>query len=116
VLLLEDEALIAYQFEAILTDAGCTVVGPMGTVREALRRLETEKVDVGLLDVMLWDQPVFVLADALAARGIPFVLVTGYAADLPERFRGHPICYKPCSEYQLIGALSLALGEPASAV
>ena len=43
------------------------------------------------------------LADALQARGIPFLFLTGYGtATLPERFRTTTRLSKPCDSAQLI--------------
>ncbi len=49
-----------------------------------------------MLDINLGDGAVYPIADMLAARGVPFVFVTGYEADsVDARFRGIPILQKP---------------------
>ena len=54
---------------------------------------------------------VWPLADALAGRGIPFVLVTGYDADaIPEAYAGVPRCGKPVDLARLVRVLLSRLG------
>ena len=85
VLVVEDEVLVALLVEDMLADAGCTVIGPFGRVREALDALATETVDLALLDVNIAGEKVFPVAHALADRNVPFLFVTGYGqAALPN--------------------------------
>ena len=115
VLLVEDEALIAFELQIIMRQAGCQVIGPVGTLAEGLALAETAALDAAVLDVKLWDGDVFPLADRLAERGIPFVLMSGYsAAELPERFRERPLYPKPSAADGLIVALNQALGPSSS--
>ena len=47
------------------------------------------------------------VADILAARGLPFVFVTGYGErSLPERYRDRPALQKPFQAEQLEAALA----------
>jgi two-component SAPR family response regulator len=80
VLIVEDEFLIAMNLEAILERHGAHVLGPAGTVTEALRLLETKRPDVALLDVHLKDGLVTPVAKALGLRTIPYVLASAYSA------------------------------------
>jgi hypothetical protein len=51
---------------------------------------------VAVLDVNLNGQMSYPIADALAARGVPFVFSTGYHKDrLLERYRTFPALQKP---------------------
>ena len=112
VLLAEDEALIAFELQIVLLQAGCRVIGPVGTLAEGLSLAETTALDAAVLDVKLWDGDVFPLADRLAQRGIPFVLMSGYcASELPERFRERPLYPKPSPAAGLVAALNRALGR-----
>lgn len=78
-LVVEDEALVAMLIEDTLVDLGCIVIGPAGSIGQARALLEREPVDGALLDVNLGGgERSDVLADALAARNVPFVFVTGY--------------------------------------
>jgi DNA-binding NarL/FixJ family response regulator len=53
VLVVEDEAIIAYCSAAMLEDAGHAVVGPAHTAREALKLASESRPDVALIDVDL---------------------------------------------------------------
>jgi CheY-like chemotaxis protein len=84
VMIAEDETLIAMAYEQMLGEHGCDVLGPAGTVAEALHLLRPEPGTrppvAALLDIKLGGEPCDAVAARLLARGIPFLLVTGYAA------------------------------------
>ena len=78
VLVVEDELLLAMDYEEILVDAGCTVIGPVARQAGALTLLERELPDAAVLDLNLAGERSTRLAEALTARGVPFVVVSGY--------------------------------------
>ena len=45
ILVVEDEALIAVMVEDMLSDMGCSVVGPAATIEQALALARAEEVD-----------------------------------------------------------------------
>ena len=99
-LVVEDEYLIAAALERALEDRGAEVVGPAGSVEGALRLVESEgdRLDGAVLDINLRDERVYPVADALAARGVPFVFLTGYDAQvIPDTYAGVPRSEKPVS-------------------
>jgi len=107
VLLVEDETLIAMLVETALEDEACTVVGPYGNLREALEAARTEVFDLAVLDINLAGELVFPVAEVLAGRGVPFLLLSGYGeAGLPRDRQHWPICAKPFSLRDLVSALS----------
>ena len=111
VLVVEDESLVAMLLETILEDMGCTPVGPASNIDEgeALARDEAA-LDAALLDVNVAGREVFPVAEALKARGVPFVFSTGYGeAGLPDHWRGHPTIQKPFTEIAIRDALMKAL-------
>ena len=112
VLLVEDEALVAMLLETILEDMGCVPVGPAATVEDGLAMAaDPVPLDAALLDVNVAGQLVFPIAEALKARGVPFVFSTGYGAGgLPEEWRGHPTVQKPFTEATIRNALMTAMG------
>jgi CheY-like chemotaxis protein len=112
VLLVEDEALVAMLLEAVLEDMGCVPVGPAATVEEGMALVaDGAPLDAALLDVNVAGQLVFPIAEALKARGVPFVFSTGYgAAGLSEAWRGHPTVQKPFTEATIRNALMQAMG------
>jgi len=94
--------LIGMLLEDMLVDMGHTVVGILSRVNEALAAVQREEFDFAILDVHLNGQAVFPVAEALAARGIPFVFATGYGErGLPEEYRGRPILQKPFAKDDL---------------
>ena len=95
-MIVEDEALLAMELETVLQSAGCTVIGPFSNLERARAAVHTEAMNFALLDTNLNGQMVYPLADDLAARGVPFMFVTGYGpSHLPERFRSAPRIAKP---------------------
>ncbi|MDW6023606.1 response regulator [Mesorhizobium sp. BAC0120] len=111
-LVVEDESLLALSLEDDLISAGCSIVGPFGSLSSATEALRTNQFDLAILDVNLNGEMVFPLADELAGRAIPFVLLTGYlSTDLPERFRKVPQVTKPYDQASLIEAVSQAISK-----
>jgi CheY-like chemotaxis protein len=103
-LVVEDEYLIAVSLALALEGDGVEVVGPVGSVRDALVLVEAEgsRLDGAVLDINLHDERVYPVADALAARGVPFVFLTGYDAQVvPDAYAGVPRCEKPVSSMLL---------------
>ena len=108
-LVVEDEYLIAASLARELEGRGAAVVGPAGSVRDALALVEAEgdRLDGAVLDINLRDERVYPVADALAARGVPFVFLTGYdARAIPDAYAGVPRCEKPVSPALLARTLS----------
>ena len=112
VLVVEDESLVAMLLETILEDMGCTPVGPASNIDdgEAMAR-DTADLDAALLDVNVAGRHVFPVAEALKARGVPFIFSTGYGeGGLPDEWRGNPTIQKPFTEAAVRDALMKAMG------
>ena len=112
VLIVEDESLVAMLLETILEDMGCVPVGPAATVDEGLALVaDPAPIDAALLDVNVAGRQVFPIAEALKARGVPFVFSTGYGeGGLPDEWRGQPTLQKPFTEAAVRDALMAAMG------
>ncbi|HWQ86486.1 response regulator [Brevundimonas sp.] len=112
VLVVEDESLVAMLLETILEDMGCTPVGPAANVDDGLAMAtDGERLDAALLDVNVAGRQVFPVAEALKARGVPFVFSTGYGeGGLPEEWRGQATIQKPFTEAAVRDALMKAMG------
>jgi DNA-binding response OmpR family regulator len=97
VLIAEDEYLLADDLRRELEAAGARVLGPVPSVAMALDLLQApDAPDVAVLDVNLGGEHVYPVAEALRARGVPFVFVTGYdTCALPVEFVDAPRCEKP---------------------
>ena len=102
ILVVEDEFLIAIHVADIMSDLGFGVIGPVGDVGQALTLAAETPLDGAILDVNLSGQLVFPVATLLAARGVPFILTSGYdASGLPAEWQGRPILRKPVVERDL---------------
>ncbi len=106
-LLVEDDYLIADILSLEFEDAGAEVVGPAANVAAALDLLAAGTVDAAVLDVsLLGGEKVWPVADALRARGVPFVFTTGYDATvILPRHAGVPRCEKPVDVTEIARAL-----------
>jgi DNA-binding response OmpR family regulator len=106
ILVVEDMLHIAWEMCDELRAAGATIVGPTGHLDLAVELASREPIDAAVLDVALAGRPAGPIAGALRQRNVPFVLVTGYAAeDLPPAMAGAPLLAKPVAYPRLIEAL-----------
>ena len=103
VMIVEDEPLIAMALEMLVQDDGGVVVGPFAAVSPALRGLEgSPRIDVAMLDCNLGREPVWPVADALVARGVPFAFTSGHGVkDIPHRFASVEVLVKPVPDEQV---------------
>lgn len=108
ILLAEDEYFIMQDLRSGLETLGATVVGPAPSVADALALIAGgAAVDAAVLDVNLRGEKVYPVAEALSARGIPFVFSTGYSDDMLDPcFRQVPVCEKPVNMRKLGQTLS----------
>jgi CheY-like chemotaxis protein len=96
VLIVEDDVMIRMLMEDMLSDLGFAVAAEASKVHEALAAVNGMEIDIAILDVNLSGETTGPVAEALAARGTPFVFATGYGEHgLPEQFRDRPLLKKP---------------------
>jgi two-component sensor histidine kinase/DNA-binding response OmpR family regulator len=101
-LLVEDEALTGMMMSDMLTELGFEVIGPFGRVADAMAAVGREDFQAAVLDVNLDGEMVYPVADAVLARGVPFVFVTGYSAEgIDRRFAQVPVLQKPIERQML---------------
>lgn len=106
VMVAEDELLISMLIEDVLADAGCLVVGPFSNVSDALAAAKDALIDVALLDVNLRGEMIYPAAEALAERGIPFLLLSGYGREaVPLNHPEWEACSKPFKALDLTARL-----------
>jgi DNA-binding response OmpR family regulator len=117
VLVVEDEALVALLVEDMHNELGYTVVGPATSVEVALALLDTEPVDVALIDVSLGSSELSLpVADMLAHKGIPFAFATGHGPKAlgGTRHAGAPLLLKPFSFAELAALIVQLVGKTAA--
>ncbi len=113
VLVVEDEALIAMDLQAQLAGAGFAVIGPAGTIEEAMQLIGAHTLDAALVDANVRGRPVGEIAAALTERGVPFAFATGYGRSaLPASFQAAPILAKPFGPDEVLAMIGqLTSGE-----
>jgi CheY-like chemotaxis protein len=110
VLVVEDDVMIRMLIEDMLGDLGFAVVAEAAKVHEARAAVNSTEIDVAILDVNLSGETTGPVAEALAARGTPFVFATGYGEHgLPDQFRDRPLLKKPFQIESLKRVLDTAL-------
>lgn len=107
ILVAEDEYMLADEMAEALGKAGATVVGPAPRVGAALALARGEgALDAAVLDVSLAGEMVWPVVEALAARGVPVVLATGYDAHaIPPAHAHLPRCEKPVGMGEVLRVL-----------
>ena|SRR5438105_3493915 len=107
VLIVEDDPIIALDFEDRILGFEVKTVRTAASVAKALKMIADRPPDFALLDVGLVREKSFAIAERLDALKIPFVFVTGYDAEarLPAAFADKPRLPKPCSTEALQAAL-----------
>jgi hypothetical protein len=89
VLVAEDEALIAFELEAFLTEAGAIVIGPSYDLGDAV------------LDIRLGEETI--------ARGIPFLFYSGHTDPILAEWPHSTLVPKPASPRIVVHALAQLL-------
>ncbi|MFL5280502.1 MAG: response regulator [Rhodopila sp.] len=108
VLVAEDEALVAMMIEDLLEDLGCEIAASAARLEDALEKAQTVTADVAVLDVNLAGRLSYPVIEVLRARGIPFVVATGYRLnDLPAELQGAPVLAKPLRRRSSVRCCSL---------
>jgi ActR/RegA family two-component response regulator len=107
VLIVEDDAIIALDFEDTIIGFGVKHVRCAGSVARALRLVEERAPDFALLDVGLVSEKSFAIAERLQEMKIPFIFITGYSSGfgLPPALKDTPMLPKPCTTDALEAAL-----------
>ncbi|HEX2839898.1 response regulator [Hyphomicrobium sp.] len=80
VLIVEDSWNVAQSLKTIVEQAGAYAVGPVPSVREALKVIDTQPISLALVDMNLQDGFADPLVDELIDRGIPYAIITAYEA------------------------------------
>ncbi len=106
VLIVEDEPVLAFTLEELLIEAGFEIAGVAARLEKALAIIESGVCDAAILDTNLAGVHVGPAASALTARGLPFIILSGYSPDQQHSaFSGALRLQKPCRPERLIQAL-----------
>jgi DNA-binding NtrC family response regulator len=110
VLIVEDDAIIALDFEDTILGFGVKTVRTAGNVSRALQLIAERAPAFALLDIGLVKEKSFAIAERLEELGIPFAFVSGYGADaaLPAAFAQKPRLPKPCTSSAMEAVLRSA--------
>ena len=92
---------------------GVETIGPANTVERALDLVEHGgHLDGAVLDIKVRGDMVFPVAEALRARGVPFVFTTGYDEHaIPDRYKDVARYEKPFDPAQVVRALFSDAGQ-----
>lgn len=88
VLVVEDDFHLAIGIEEVLRKAGADLLGPVAHEDQALDLIAGQTPTCAIIDINLGNGARFNVADALKARNIPFMFMTGYDdVMIPVRFK-----------------------------
>lgn len=107
VLIVEDNFNIAAAIARALKACGAELIGPAGTVGDALALIAAnERIDGAALDVNLRGKTVYPVANVLRARNIPMVFMSGYdVRTIDPDYADVPYIQKPVTVERLMQAL-----------
>jgi CheY-like chemotaxis protein len=113
VLIVEDDPIIALDFEETILGFGVKSVRTAGNVARALDMIADRAPGFALLDVGLTREKSFAIAERLEELKIPFIFITGYGADvrLAAAFADRPRLPKPYSTDALKALLRNRAGK-----
>lgn len=116
ILLLEDEAIIAFALEDMLVADGANVV-MAASLEEAEALIDAGGIASAVLDVNVHGEKSYGIGARLRALGIPFVFATGYGdTSHPPEFAENPTVSKPYTHEQIKAAMAAARHALASAL
>jgi len=114
ILILEDEAFVAYDLAETVESAGHGVLGPFFNCKEAEKSLSEIKPDYAILDVDLGHgENSLSLAHQLRQNKIPFTFATGYSDAKNDLFRDFidvPRLNKPFGFHEIEDQISTLRG------
>ena len=94
-LIVEDDVMIRVVLADMLCELGYTVAAEAASIDEALEATRKTDFDFAILDADLKGRSVSPVADALVARDIRFVFITGYGDHGLSAYRNRPTLRKP---------------------
>lgn len=112
IFLVEDESIVAMMVEDMLADLGHTVAASAASLEDGMIHAISGEFDMALLDVNLNGRHSTPIAEVVAGRRLPFLLMTGYRLSLPALMTRAPVLHKPFTMAEMDAALrQLASGR-----
>ncbi len=106
ILIVDDEPMIAFDVQDLIIEAGFACAGVASRLDEALKLIESGACDAAILDANLAGVSSSPAAAAMVARGLPFIVLSGYSArQLEATFPDAEFIQKPFRPAHLIRAL-----------
>jgi CheY-like chemotaxis protein len=116
ILVVEDEPLIAMMIQQMLQELRCESIGPISDRAAGLDFAKNGELDGAILNLILGGEKAYDIAEALAARGIPFGIASGvHRAGIPEKWLDRPYLEKPftlADISNLLSQLLIQVSEP----
>jgi DNA-binding response OmpR family regulator len=96
----------------MLEELGHRVVAEAGNIRTAEPLAQTAAFDLGVLDINVAGFNISPIAEIVAARGLPFIFVSGYGPEgRPVMFADKPVLRKPFLVSDLAAMIKAALSD-----
>ena len=106
ILIIDDEPMIAFDVQDLIIEAGFASAGVAGRLDEALALIESGVCDAAILDANLAGVNSSSAAAAMVARGLPFIVLSGYSArQLESTYPNAIFIQKPFRPAHLIRVL-----------
>ncbi len=110
ILIVEDEQILALCLEDVLIEAGFEIAGVAAKLEKALALIESDACDAAIIDANLAGINARPVADALAIRHLPFIMLSGSSQQQMQRqFGGAVFLQKPCRPEVLVETLNTLL-------
>jgi len=107
ILIVEDEPLITMEIASALRSAWATV-RTARTLNDAHQLVEEPALALAIIDLAHGRETAATLCNRLAARGLPFVIYTGYP-DIPPECKPHAVLQKPADPETILRAVAALL-------
>ena len=107
ILIVEDEALVAFQIEDVLVGAGFEVVGISDTMASSMALADEGHPDLALCDIRLGAESGVAIAAMLKERGVPSLFVSGNCATAEGAGVGLGCLHKPFDQNRLLKAIAV---------
>jgi CheY-like chemotaxis protein len=109
VLVVEDSWHVANALKSLLEELGIDVVGPAASLQDAERLLGAQEppsaIRVAIVDINLKGEMAYGLIDTLHDRGVPVVVISGYAVPQVAQAKVAAVLQKPFSAKSLLAVL-----------